>query len=381
MKKLDWYIIRKFLGTFFFTIVLILSISVALDYNEKMDKFAAHDAPWNAILFDYYLNFIPYFGNLFAPLFVFIAVIFFTSKLAGNSEIIAMLSSGISFNRLMRPYMISAGVIAALTFLLNSFVIPPANVRRLDFMNQYYKDREVKTVRNQQFMVEPGTVAYFYSYDARQRQGKRFALERFEDKKLVSRLTAAQATYQGDRLWRLSNYQIRDINDRGEVMRSGAELDTLVDITPEDIVIGHADYEKMTTPELHAYIKKQEARGVGNIKDFEIEYHKRWAAIATAFILTLIGVTLSSWKVRGGMGVNIGIGLVLSFVYILFQTVSASFAVSGSMSVPLAVWLPNIVFLFIAIYFYGKCLNNNEDWVISPLKQWLRRQRGKVERC
>lgn len=352
MKKLDWYIIKKFLGTYFFTILLILSITVALDYNEKMDNFAEHAAPWKAIVFDYYLNYIPYFANLFSPLFVFVAVIFFTSKLAGNSEIIAMLSSGVSFRRLLRPYMISAGVIATLTFVLNSFVIPPANVKRLDFQNKYYKDRTVKIVKNNQFMVEPNVVAFFYHYDARKKQGTKFALERFKNKKLVSRLTADRAAWVGDYHWQLTNYNIRDINEHGETLRSGASLDTVVMVAPEDIIMEYNDFEKMTTPKLHEYIERQKARGVGNIQPYQIEYHKRFAAIAAAFILTLMGASLSSKKVRGGMGINIGLGLTLSFVYILFQTVSSSFAVSGDMPVLLAVWLPNIVFALIGVWLY-----------------------------
>lgn len=354
MKKIDWYIIKKFLGSYFFTIVLILSIAVVLDYNAKMDKLADHNAPWSAIIFDYYLNYIPYFANLFSPLFVFVAVIFFTSKLAGNSEIIAMLASGVSFNRLVRPYIISAAVIAALTFALNSYIIPKANIERLKFENQYVKDREVKVQNNNQMMIEPGVIAYIYSYDNRRQVGSRFALEKYDGKKLVSRLTAEKATYKGDNRWHLSRYNIRHIHDEGETLESGIECDTVIALAPEDIIIGKKDYEKMTTPELDNYIEKQKSRGVGKIKDFEVEYHKRWAAIAASFILTIIGVSLSSRKVKGGMGVNIGIGLVLSFLYILFQTVSSTFAISGSMSVVLAVWLPNIVFSLIAFWLYLK---------------------------
>jgi lipopolysaccharide export system permease protein len=354
MKKLDWYIIKKFLGTYFFTIVLILSIAIVLDYNENMDKFTAHEAPWKAIIFQYYLNYIPYFANLFSPLFVFVAVIFFTSKLAGNSEIIAMLASGMSFNRLLRPYAISAAVIALLTFSLNSYIIPKSNIRRIEFRNQYIKDKETKTQSNNQFMVEPGVVAYFNYYDKTKQTGTGFALEKFEDRKLVSRLTARKAVYQGDYLWHITDYQIRTIDDHGETLEKGTACDSLISIAPQDIIISKNDCEKMTTPELHDYIQKQQFRGVGNIKDFEIEYHKRWAAIAASFILTLIGVSLSSRKVKGGMGVNIGIGLALSFIYILFQTVSSTFAVSGEMSVLLAVWLPNIVFAGIAYYLYLK---------------------------
>lgn len=351
MKKIDWYIIKKFLGTYFFTIVLILAIAIVLDYNDKMDKFESHEAPtWE--IFKYYANYIPYFANLFGPLFVFVACIFFTSKLAGDSEIIAILASGISFNRLLRPYMISAAFLGLLTFSLNSFVIPTTSISRIEFLNTYYKDRQIKSSLNNQFMVEPGVVVFMYRFETKTQTGTKFALERYDDKKLVSRLTADRAEYKGDYHWELTRWNIRDINPDGETLRSGTSMDTLITIGPEDIIFQKNDFEKMTTPELNAYIDKQRARGTGNIQEFEIEYHKRWAAIATSFILTLMGVCLSSKKVRGGMGINLGIGLVLAFVYILFQTVSSTFAVSGDMPVIVAVWLPNIVFLLIAWYLY-----------------------------
>ena len=351
LKKLDWYIIRKFLGTYFFTIVLILAIAIVLDYNDKMDKFEAHDTPtWEIV--KYYLNYIPYFANLFGPLFVFVACIFFTSKLAGDSEIIAMLASGVSFNRLLRPYILSAAFLGLLTFTLNSFVIPPTSVNRIEFLNTYYKDKQKKVSTNNQFMVEPGVVFYMYMFEIRNNTGRRFALESYDNKKLVSRLTADKAEYKGDYHWELTRWNIRHINEDGETLESGLKMDTVIAIGPEDIIIQTDDYEKMTTPELSAYIEKQRFRGTGNIQDFEIEYHKRFAAIATSFILTLIGVCLSSKKIRGGLGINLGIGLVLAFVYILFQTVSSSFAVSGDMPVMAAVWLPNVVFLIIAIYLY-----------------------------
>lgn len=351
MKILDWYIIKKFLGTFFFTIVLILAIAIVLDFNEKMDNFEEHQAPtWEII--KYYLNYIPYFANLFAPLFIFVACIFFTSKIAGNSEVIAMLASGMSFNRLLRPYMLSAAALGLLTFGLNSFVIPMTSAPRIEFLNTYYKNKQVTSKTNNQFMVEPGVVFYIHRFETNNNTGTRFALEQYDDKKLVSRLTAMNAKYKGDYLWHLERWNIRDINRDGETLRSGVEMDTLIQIAPEDIIFQKNDFEKMTTPELGAYIDKQRSRGTGNIQIFEIEYHKRFAALATSFILTLIGVSLSSRKIRGGMGINLGIGLVLAFLYILFQTVSSSFAVSGDMPVLLAVWLPNIVFSVIAIYLY-----------------------------
>jgi len=351
VKKLDWYLIKKFLGTYFFTIALILAIAIVLDYNSKMEKFSANEAPaWEVC--KYYLNYIPYFANLFSPLFVFVACIFFTSKIAGDSEIIAMLASGVSFIRLLRPYLVSAALLATLTFLLNSFVIPVTSIDRIEFLNTYYKDKQIKSSLNNQFMVEPGVVVFMYRFETRTNTGTRFALEKYEDKKLVSRLTADRAAYLGDYHWELTRWNIRDINPEGETLRSGQKMDTIVAIGPEDIIFQKNDYEKMTTPELSAYIDKQRSRGTGNIQDFEIEYHKRFAAIATSFILTLIAVCISSKKIRGGMGINLGIGLCLAFLYILFQTISSSFAVSGDMPVILAVWLPNIVFMGIAIYLY-----------------------------
>lgn len=351
MKRLDWYIIKKFLGTYFFTIVLILSIAIVLDFQQKTDKFTENEAPnWEII--KYYLNYIPYFANLFSALFVFVACIFFTSKLAGDSEVIAMLASGVSFNRLLRPYMISAAILGLLNFGLTSYIIPGANIKRYEFTNKYVKDKSVKVARNNQFMIEPGVVVYLNFFDNEKLVGNRFALEKYEDKKLVSRLTAPRAEYKGDGIWHLATYNIRTINEKGEDLFSGTELDTLVNLTPQDIVIQKNEFETMTTPELDEYINRQKQRGVGNIQDFEIEYHKRFAALATSFILTLIGVSLSSKKIRGGMGINLGIGLVLAFTYILFQTVSSSYAVSGEMPVFAAVWMPNIIFMIIAAYLY-----------------------------
>ena len=246
MKKIDLYIIKKFLGTFFFAILLIMAIAVVLDYNAKMDNFAEHEAPtWGIV--KYYLTFIPYMSNMLAPLITFVACIFFTSKLAGNSEVIAMLASGISFNRLLRPYMLSALFIGMLTFALNSYVIPVTSVPRLEFLKQYYKDKDVRVQRNNQFMVAPGEVAFFYTFDRETQTGNRFALEKFEGTKLVSRLTADKAEWQGDDVWRLTNYKIRDINENGEDMTHGYELDTVVHVAPEDIIIGKEDMEKMKT--------------------------------------------------------------------------------------------------------------------------------------
>lgn len=352
LKKIDIYIIKKFLGTYFFAIALIISIAVVFDINEKLDSFL--NAPLKAIVVDYYLNFIPYFANLFSPLFTFIAVIFFTSKLADNSEIIAMLSSGISFRRLMIPYMISAAIIAGVTFYLNSYVIPPANVTRIEFQNKYVKNKKVDYASNIQLQVEPGVIAYMSRYDNKTKTGYRFSLEKFEGKILKSRLTAQTVTYDSAYHWIIKDYMIRNFKGMREELTRGNRLDSIITIEPADFLISRYDSELMTTSALKTYIDRQKKRGVANIKDFEIEYEKRFAMTAAAFILTVIGMSLSSRKVKGGMGVNIGIGLLLSFSYILFNTVSATFAVSGATSPRIAVWLPNIVYTIIAIYLYRK---------------------------
>lgn len=354
LTRIDWYIIKQFLGTYIFAILLIIAISVVFDINEKIDKFLKPEVPLSAIVFDYYLNFIPYFVNLFSPLFTFIAVIFFTSKLADHSEIIAMLASGISFKRLMVPYAISAAIIAFFTFILNAFIIPPANRTRIDFQNKYIKNKAVEYARNVQLEVEPGTFAYFDRYDARSNMGYRFSLEQFDGKRLISRLTANSIKYDTLYHWQVIDYVIRDFDGMREHISSGSRKDTTLTIVPSDFLISVNDCEKMTSPQLHEYIQRQQKRGIGNIQTFEIEYHKRYATIMAAFILTCIGVSLSSRKVKGGMGLNIGIGIGLSFSYILFMTITSTFAISGAVSPMIASWIPNILYTFIAIYLYNK---------------------------
>jgi len=354
-KRIDIYIIKKFLGTYFFAILLILAITVMFDVNEKLDSFLK--APLKATVFDYFMNFLPYFANQFSPLFTFIACIFFTSKLADNSEIIAMLSSGISFRRLMRPYMVSAAVIAALTWVLSAYIIPPANVERIEYTNTYVKNKRVDYGNNIQLMVSPGVIAYMSRYDNTTKTGYRFSLDKFEGKKLVSRMTANTIKWDSLYQWTVRDYMIRDIEGMEEHITKGSRLDTTITIEPRDFLISKDDEETMTSPELNEYISRQKSRGVANIEAFEIEKERRIAMCATAFILTVIGMSLSSKKVKGGMGINIGIGLVLSFSYILFTTVTSSFAVSGYTSPFVAMWIPNFIYTIIAIVLYYRRSN------------------------
>ena len=356
IRRMDLYIIKKFLGTYFFAIALIITIAVVFDVNEQIDKFVTNKAPVEAIIFDYYLNFIPYFSNLFSPLFVFIAVIFFTSKMAENSEIIAMMSTGMSFRRMLRPYMISAAIIAALTYGLGAYVIPKGNVTRLDFESKYKRKKKVEYVRNVQLEVDTGVIAYMERYENYNKTAYRFSLDKFEDKKLVSHLTARSATYDTTSVhkWTLKNYMIREMDGMRENIIKGDKLDTIIKMEPQDFLITKGMQQTMTSTELDEYIAKQKRRGFANIKEFQIEYHQRIAMSFAAFILTIIGVSLSSRKVKGGMGLYLGIGLALSFSYILFQTISATFAVNGNTPPALAVWIPNILYTFIAIYLYRK---------------------------
>ena len=350
-KTIDRYIIRKFLGTYVFAIILLLAIVVMFDINEKLDAFLK--APLHATIVDYFLNFIPYFANQFAPLFTFIAVIFFTSKLAMHNEIVAMLSSGMSFRRLLSPYMVSAAVIAAASFVLSAYIIPPANVKRINYTNTYVKNKRVDYGANIMLMVAPNEIAYINRYDNITKTGIRFSLESFDkDKRLVSRLTATSIRWDTLYNWRVNDYVIRDFRDGREYISKGMSLDTIIPFEPRDFLIAVNDCEKMTTPALARYVERQKERGVANIRTFEVEYHRRFAMTAAAFILTIIGMSLSSRKVKGGMGLNIGIGLVLSFGYILFMTVTQTFALSGLTSAMVAMWIPNVLFSLIALVLY-----------------------------
>ena len=361
VKRMDWYIINKFIGTYVYSIILIISVSIVFDVNENLAKFATNNAPLRAIVFDYYANFVPYFANLFSPLFVFIAVIFFTSKLASNSEIIAMLASGMSFKRLMRPYLISAALIALLNFYLGSFVIPKGTVVRHDFESLYKNNKKNTSASNIQLMVDKGVVAYISQYDDTRKTGYGFALYKFENKKMVSQMNANLIQYDtisdSRYHWKAFNWKVRTLKGMREEITSGYELDTLIQMEPTDLIFSRGQQETFTSPELKRYISKQQQRGSSNVVQYEVEYHKRIASSFASFILTVIGVSLSSRKRKGGMGLYLGIGLALSFTYILLQTVSATFAINADTPPVLAAWIPNILYAFIAYYCYKQAPN------------------------
>ncbi len=356
IKIIDLYIIKKFLGTFFFSLVLILTIAVVFDFAEKIDDFMENHAPVHLIIFDYYFNFIPYFATLFAPLFVFISVIFFTSKMAINTEIIAILNSGMSFRRMMWPYFLSSLVIAIFTFLLTNFVIPHANLVRIGFEDKYYRTSPYRGGQEKEVhrQVYKNVYAYMEWYDPGIQEGRNFSLERFDDSgHLESKLMAPQVKWDtATHKWSAWNYFIRDINGREESITKGLRIDTTLTFEPKDFARDPGFVGTMTYNQLNDYINLLRLQGSDELKLFLIEKYRRYSNSFAVFILTLIGVSLSSQKVRGGIGMQIGIGLALSFSYILFMQFASQFSLKGNLDPMLALWIPNILYTIIALFLY-----------------------------
>ncbi len=355
IKLIDKYIIRKFLGTFFFSLALILTIAVVFDFAEKIDNFMEKEAPLKAIIFDYYMNFIPYFATLFAPLFVFIAVIFFTSKMAVNTEIIAILNSGMSFKRMMWPYFISSLFIAIFTFVLTNFVIPKSNLVRMDFEDRYYRSSSRKvTVVNIHRQVFKNVYVYMGSFNPLSMRGQNFTIEKFNDNgRLESKLSSFSVMYDTTKQkWTALSYYLREIKDNEEIITKGRQIDTTLTIKPSDFSRDPGFVGTMTYRELDDYISLLQLQGSDELKLFLIEKHRRFANPFAVFILTLIGVSLSSRKIRGGIGMNIGIGLILSFSYILFLQFASQFSLKGNLGPMLAMWIPNIMYSIIALVLY-----------------------------
>ena len=352
LKMLDVYVIRKFLGSFFLSIALILSIVVIFDLSEKIDDFIESGAKLKAILFEYYLNFIPYFAVLFSSLFAFIAVIYFTSRMAYNTEIIAILNSGMSFRRLLFPYMISATFIALLSFFLSDRVIPQANKAKLNFEEQYVRRKPIRfKTKDFHRQIEPGIYVYLQNYSNVSKVGYQFTIEKFEDGVLVSKMFADQIRWDTtNNKWQARRYYIRTIDGLKETLEEGKQIDTTLSIHPDDFQMRLTITETMSLKELDEFIKKQQMQGETNITAYQIERHNRIAFPFTTIILTLIGVAVSSRKMRGGIGLQIAIGVMTSFIFILFSQFSKQFAIGGLLPVMAAVWLPNVFFTFVALF-------------------------------
>lgn len=353
ITTLDRYIIKKFVGTFFVALLLIIGIVIIFDISEKIDDFVDKNAPLKEIIFNYYANFIPYFINVFSPLFVFITVIFFTSKMAANSEIVAILAGGISFKRLMYPYFLSAAFIAIFSLLLNLYVIPPCNKGRLAFEAKYIKKPFENTNRNMHYQINPGTFMYVQSFSTFNNTAYQFTLETIKGHDIISKLSASEAQWDSTKqCWQLRDYFWRKYVGNAEQVKTGKQLDTALVITVEDFYRKKNTVQAVASGQLGKLIKAQKLRGDQMVEYALIERNTRWALPFSAFILTLIGVSLSSKKRRGGIGMNIGIGIALSFSYILFLRFSQMFVFTGALPPFIALWMPNVIFAVIAVFLY-----------------------------
>lgn len=331
--------------------LLIILIVVVFDISEKIEDFIGKDAPLKAIVFDFYFNFIPYIVNLFSPLFTFIAVIFFTSRMASRTEIVAILSSGVSYRRLLFPYMLSATVIAILSLYLNNFVIPHATKKRIEFENKYIRNEFHNMDRNIHKQISPGNYIYLQNYSTEDNTGYKFSIEKFNKGKLYYKLMAENIKWDSiKRKWAINDYYIRYINDMDEYIKKGKLIDTTLNFTPAEFGRKDNTIETMDYYQLIAYIDSERLKGSDNIELIELEKHRRIAFPFATFILTLIGVSIASRKVRGGIGMHIGLGIAISFTFIMFMQVTTTFAASGLVSPLVAVWIPNIVFSFLAWY-------------------------------
>ncbi len=351
MKKLDIHIIKRFLGTFILATSLLILIVVAFDVSEKIDDFLEKQAPLNEIIFTYYLNFIPYFVNLFSPLFTFIAVVFFTAKMASDNEFVAILSSGINFKRVLVPYFISALILALMTFLLANFVIPHANKKRITFQNTYLKNPSTYRERNTHLQISPNTFAYVESYNDETNTGYHFSLEKARKGTIYYKLSSDFIKWDSiSKKWEIENYYIRLINGMEEKIKTGKQIDTVLNINPADFIQKIKNVGTMGFSQLRSFIKEEKLKGSSNIQFYEVEKHKRIAFPFSTIILTLIGVSLSSRKQRGGIGLSLSTGLTVSFAFILFMQVSTTFSTMGNLNPVIGVWMPNILFGVISIY-------------------------------
>ena len=349
MKKFDWYIIKNFLSTFFFTISLILIIVIVFDISEKIDDFLRSNVSVDKIIFDYYLNFIPYFGNLFSPLFIFISVIYFTSKMAGNSEIIAILNSGMSFSRLLRPFIITAFFLTSLSFVLGNFIIPETNKERIDFENKYIKRKQKKRIKNIHMQIQRDQYVYMESYNRSKNIGYKFTLENFENNVLKSKLSANYIEYDTvNNNWKARDYFIRKYQEKNDEIIKGSIIDTVINLSPSDLAKNRSLVETMGMKKLNQYIKQEEIKGTAQIVYHKIEKHKRIANPFSTIILTVIAVAIGCRKIRGGAGIQLSLGLIMSFAYILFMQISTTFATNSNLLPIIAVWIPNLIFIVIA---------------------------------
>jgi lipopolysaccharide export system permease protein len=355
MKILDWYIIKKFLGTFVFALGLFVIIAIVFDISEKIDDFLEKDVPLRAIVFDYYLNFIPYFLNLFSPLFIFISVVFFTSKMASDTEIVAILNSGVSFRRFLLPYIVTATFLCIVSYLLNAWVIPNRDKVRLAFEDVYINKHKDNSNENLHRKIAPGTYVYMESFNYLDSSGYRFSYQVINNNSLEYKMMADKINWNpATSTWTVNNFFVRIMKPDGEYIRKGLTLDTTFNFRPTDFIEKTAIIQTMNDAELTGFINVETQKGGEKIDEYKLELYKRRVFPFATIILTFIAVSVTSRKVRGGIGLHLGIGLLISFSYLLFMQFSTTFAASGALPAIVAVWIPNVLFFFLGLYLYRK---------------------------
>ena len=359
MNKIDRYIIKKFLGTFFYALILLLLVVIVIDISEKIDDFMEHDLSIGTIITEYYLHFIPYFANLFSPLFIFISVVFFTSKLANNSEIIAIFNSGMSFKRFLRPFIISSIFLAAISFLLGSFIIPISNKNRINFENKYLKSQKKLLRKNIHLQTSENQYIYLEGYNNKRNIGYKFSIENFDKGVLKSKMRANYIQWNEEtENWTINKYEIRNFFKEKETITTGLQIDTNLLLVPSDFIIQLNLAETMNLQELNENIITESNLSSGKAKFYKIEKHKRIAFPFAIIILTIIAVALSSKKTKEGIGTNMGLGLLISFSYILFFQFSSTLSTNGDLEPWIAVWIPNLLYIILGMLLLRKTQNS-----------------------
>ena len=356
IRILDRYMAKKFILTFFLSLLLIIVIVIIFDLSEKIDDFVKNEAPLKEIIFDYYCNYIPYLVNMFASLFVFITVIFFTSRLASNSEIIAILSSGISFHRMMVPYLASAALIALLSLGLSMYVIPKSNATRMEFETKYVKNRNVFNLNNIHYQISPGQFVYIESFSRWNSTAYKFTIEDMDGHRLVRKVSAETAVWDSTLDgWHMRRVLIRDyttgLKDNTQYKE---EADTVIALKIKDLFNNEKTVETLPIGPLNELIRRQKLRGDANVMFASIERLRRLTMPFSALILTIIGVSLSARKRRGGIGWNIAIGIALAFSYIFFMRISEMFVYTDTLPPGIALRLPNVLYAVIAYFLYKR---------------------------
>jgi len=348
---IDRYIIRKFIGTFLFSTAALLVIIIVFDLSERIDDFKGRGAPTEAIIFDYYFNFVPYFFNLFSYLFIFIAVIFFTSRLASRTEIIAILNGGVSFWRFLAPYICTALILGFISLLLANFVIPHTNSKMREFEKLYYRKPYQNRNINIHMQVSPGTFVYVESFNVSNQTGSKFALEKFEKDQEVYKMTSPRIEWRDStKQWYLYEYLVRTFDGENETFFKGHHLDTTFEFKAEEFCIDTEDKKIMDYWELNRFIDKELLKGSSNAAPYLIEKYQRMIFPLVSVILTLIGVSLSSRKVRGGTGINLVIGIALTFLYIMLMQFSSMFSIILGLPPFWSMMIPNILYMLIAAF-------------------------------